>query len=395
MEIKLIENTEKKLTIGVSGEVTTLDATEFKSSILSFRENNPTGLLTFDFDELEYISSAGLRVIMMLLKSEKEKFHIINTSDEVFDTLYVTGFTGKIDIRKRIRKISIDGAKLIGKGANGDVMRLNADTVIKVYHPGTSIDVINREQDMARLAFQSGIPTAIAYDVVTTGERYGIVFEMLAAKMLNDVIKENPDRFDEYAHKYTDTMRSFHEFDGDISGFLKTKEIYLSYIDDLGDWYTEDEIGKLRWLVESIPDRETLIHGDYHPHNIMVLDDELIIIDMGDVSVGHSIFDFLSTASTQANLVDLNPDYALVHTGMPVEYIKRLWNALLEIYFEGKDETEIRQIDKTSRLFSRLKVAFAPVIARGVPDEIIRASVDDAKSNLLPIIDEMPSMITW
>ena len=138
MEIKLIENTEKKLTIGVSGEVTTLNATELKSSILSFRENNPTGLLTFDFDELEYISSAGLRVIMMLLKSEKEKFHIINTSDEVFDTLYVTGFTGKIDIRKRIRKISIDGAKLIGKGANGDVMRLNADTVIKVYHPGTS-----------------------------------------------------------------------------------------------------------------------------------------------------------------------------------------------------------------------------------------------------------------
>ncbi len=80
---------------------------------------------------------------------------------------------------------------------------------------------------------------------------------------------------------------------------------------------------------------------------------------------------------------------------MPVEYIKRLWNALLEIYFEGKDETEIRQIDKTSRLFSRLKVAFAPVIARGVPDEIIRTSVDDAKKNLLPIIDEMPSMITW
>ena len=55
-----------------------------------------------------------------------------------------------------------------------------------------------------------------------------------------------------------------------------------------------------------MPDCSTLIHGDYHANNILVADDELIMIDMGDVSVGHPIFDFLATAATQANLVELN-----------------------------------------------------------------------------------------
>ncbi len=395
MEVKALENSEKKLTIGVSGEITTANSAEFRTAVLSLREQNPKGELTFDFDELIYTSSAGLRVIMHLLRKEKEMFHIINVSDDVFDILYVTGFMGKIDVKKRLREISIDGAELIGRGANGDVMRLDGDTVIKVYQPGTGIDDVYREQNMAKQAFQAGIPTAIAYDVVRTGKNYGIVFEMINARMLNDVIRENPEQFDMWARKYTDALKTFHDFDEDTSEFPHVKDTYLSYIDRLSDWYSEDELAGLRSLVNEIPEVNSLIHGDYHPHNIMVQEDELIMIDMGDVGVGHSIFDFLSTASTQANLVELNPEYSEIHTGMPVEYIKRLWKALLVNYFEGKSEDEIEAIDRTARLYSKLKVAFAPVIARGISDEIIRDSVNDAKQNLFPVIGDLKKQITW
>ena len=119
------------------------------------------------------------------------------------------------------------------------------------------------------------------------------------------------------------------------------------------------------------------------------------MIDMGDVSVGHPIFDFLATASTQANLVDLNPEYAQIHTGMKVEYIKKLWNTLLRLYFDDKSDEEIALLDKQIRLMSKLKVAFAPVIARGIPMELIQSSVDDAKINLIPHIDELIGKIDW
>ena len=226
-------------------------------------------------------------------------------------------------------------------------------------------------------------------------DKLGIVFELLNAQSLSSVIDENPERFDELAQKYVNTYKAFHTKTDDKNEFPKVKDIYNIYIDGIVDWYTEDEIKKLRELVASVPERNTLIHGDFHAHNIMYAENELIMIDMGDVSVGHPIFDFLATASTQANLVDLNPEYAQIHTGMKVEYIKKLWNTLLRLYFDGKSDEEIALLDKQIRLMSKLKVAFAPVIARGIPMELIQSSVDDAKINLIPHIDELIGKIDW
>ena len=96
--------------------------------------------------------------------------------------------------------------------------------------------------------------------------------------------------------------------------------------------YSKEEMDQLLKLLESIPDRNTLVHGDYHPNNIMVNDGELIMIDLGDFSIGHPVFDFLATAATQANLVDLAPEYAEIHTKMKAERIRNGWSTLLDQY---------------------------------------------------------------
>ena len=107
------------------------------------------------------------------------------------------------------------------------------------------------------------------------------------------------------------------------------------------------------------------------------------------------MFDFLATASTQANLVDLSPEYAEFHTGMPVELIRRLWKYLIEHYFSNRSAEERAAIEEKIRIFSKLKVAMAPVVGRGASPEIIRASVEDAKANLIPKIDALIEHFTW
>ena len=59
--------------------------------------------LVFDFDKLEYISSAGLRQVISAYKkmSDKDGFKIINVSDEVFDVFSLTALDQKIQIEKR------------------------------------------------------------------------------------------------------------------------------------------------------------------------------------------------------------------------------------------------------------------------------------------------------
>ena len=67
-----------------------------------FRSDSITSLV-FDFAKLEYISSAGLRQVIVAYKkmAQKDGFKIINVSDEVYDVFSLTGFDSKIDIQKK------------------------------------------------------------------------------------------------------------------------------------------------------------------------------------------------------------------------------------------------------------------------------------------------------
>ena len=393
--VKYVSGDQNNVVLAVEGRIDATNASTFFEELQMLRTEQGQPYLTIDIGELEYISSAGLRSLLRQQKAEKEKLRLINASSEVAEIFSVTGFDQLMDVRKAYEKISVDGLPLIGQGANGKVYRIDEERIVKVYQPDASIEDITRERDLAQKAFVKGIMTAITYNVVRCGDCFGVVFELLNAKSLSETIVDYPDLYEQYAREYVDVYRRFHQTEVKPGEFPAAKDIYYDFIDGCSDWYTAEELGKLRMLVDSIPDRNTLIHGDYHARNIMVTDGELLMIDMGDVSMGHPIFDFLATAATQANLVDLNPDYAPVHTGMPVEYIKRLWNDLLKLYFADRSEEEIARIDKQIRMFAKLKVALAPVVGRGAGEDIIRASVQDAKEHLLPEAGKLAGSVNW
>lgn len=393
MNVTIASCADGELTLAVSGVVNSMTANEFYRLVDEAHREQPGQRLVLDVGEVEYLSSAGLRSLLRLQKNEPLK--IVNASSTLMELFQDTGFTSIIEIRKAIREISVEGCELIGSGANGDVYRLTRETVVKLFSKGARLADVERERDLAQRSLIHGIPTAITYNLVKAGDRYGAEFELVDAASLSHVLATHPERFEEYARQYVDVYRGFHDTEVRPDEFPSIKDIYQGYIDGCVDWYTPAQIDLLRRMVDSVPDRATLIHGDYHANNILVADGELIMIDMGDVSYGHPIFDFLATATTQANLVELNPAFAEVHTGMPIELIKRLWSYLLEHYFTDVDAEELARRDQQIRLFSKLKVAFAPVLGRNAPVEIVESSVADAKQNFLPRAEELYGSIDW
>ena len=395
MNVAVFSQNQNELVLGVSGVVNAGTAKEFQRLVEEARAACPQGALVLDVGKVSYFSSAGLRVLLRLAKEGPSPLRVVNASSELMEVFQDTGFTSILDIRKAIPEISLEGCELIGEGANGQVYRRTRETVVKLFSEGTPLDVVERERELAQQSLIHGLPTAITYNLVQSNGRYGAEFELVDAESLSHVLRDSPERFDVFARQYVDVYRSFHSTSVGAGEFPSIKDIYHGYIEGCADWYTSEQLDLLRAVVDSVPDRDTLIHGDYHANNILVADDELIMIDMGDVSVGHPIFDFLATAATQANLVVLNPAYAEVHTGMPVETIKRLWNYLLEHYFADKDAGEVERIDQQVRLFSKLKVACAPVLARNAPKEIVEASVGDAKQNFLPLAQGLIGSVDW
>ena len=104
------------LYISVGGRIDASNAAEAEEKIFSIKEANPGKHVVIDADKLEYISSAGLRVILRLRK-EDSKLAIINVSPDVYDVFDMTGFTDMVTIEKAYRRMSVEGCEFIAKGS--------------------------------------------------------------------------------------------------------------------------------------------------------------------------------------------------------------------------------------------------------------------------------------
>ncbi|WP_026525611.1 STAS domain-containing protein [Butyrivibrio sp. MB2005] len=88
----------KALTISLEGRLDTTTAPGLEEEINGSLENIEE--LTFDFAKLEYISSAGLRVLLSAQKkmNKQGKMVVKNVSEEVSEIFEVTGFSDILTI---------------------------------------------------------------------------------------------------------------------------------------------------------------------------------------------------------------------------------------------------------------------------------------------------------
>lgn len=391
-----IQSDDDQVRVRLSGKVTAQDLNELKAAFQEAVSMWSDREWILDFSNLRYISSGGLRYLLYLREKITRQISITGVQQAVMDIFTTTGFDKVFSIKKGMRRISVRASDLIGQGANGEVYRLKDETIVKVFYPGADLKSVEKEDRISHIVFESGIPVVIPYDTVKVdNDRYGIVYETLGAKTLSETIEAAPEDFDKWMKKYVGLYSVVHTTDGSKTGLPLTKDVYRTHLSDSADWYSKEEMEQLLKLLESIPDRTTMVHGDYHPNNLMVSDGELIMIDLGDFSIGHPVFDFLATAATQANLVDLSPEYAEIHTKMRAELIRKGWSTLIDQSFPDRTPQERSRIDAQLRLLSKLKVACAPAVAKGISEELMRDSVNDVKQNLIPHIDELIGAIDW
>ena len=85
-------------TLALEGRLDTLTAPELEAEISAMFPTVQT--LTLDMEKLDYISSAGLRVILKTQKAltQKAGLKLIHVSDEVREVFEITGFSDFLTI---------------------------------------------------------------------------------------------------------------------------------------------------------------------------------------------------------------------------------------------------------------------------------------------------------
>ena len=85
------------LNVQLEGRLDTTTAPELETSLSDL---SGVELLTFDFAELQYISSAGLRVLLSTHKvmSKQGKMIIKNVNDTIMEVFEITGFAEVLNV---------------------------------------------------------------------------------------------------------------------------------------------------------------------------------------------------------------------------------------------------------------------------------------------------------
>ena len=334
---------EDILYIALEGRIDASNAPQAEEMIFSIKNDNPGKHTVVDADNLEYISSAGLRVILRLRK-EEPKLVIINVAPDVYEIFDMTGFTDMVTVEKAYPRMSVEGCEFIAKGANGAVYRYDDETILKTYFAKDALPEIKQERENARKAFVLGINTAIPYGIVRVGDGYGTVTELLNAVSVTKLIRKNPDDLTEAATYYIDMLKSIHAIHVEDGEVPDMKETALDWADFVAAHIPEEQGKKLRALVEAVPKQNTLMHGDYHTNNIMVQNGEPLLIDMDTLCMGHPVFELGSMFNAFVGYSELDHQNMMDFFGYSFETAGRFWNMALKMYLDTDDESVCRSV---------------------------------------------------
>ena len=315
--------------------------------------------LVLDFADCPFVSSCGIRTVLVAhrrMANAGGRMVARSLPPAVREIFDMTGLSSIISITRPTREISIDGLELLSQGVCGECFRLDTETVVKLYREGVAPEVAEQEKRYAKAAFVMGIPTAISYDVVSCGTRSGIVFELLNAELFSSVIRRDRGNIDLHARRLSDIAKLLHAGKGDRAILTDLKDRFRGYIRQIDDVLTPEETAYMLDRLEAVPDADTCVHFDLHSSNIMVQGGELVIIDMGDFSIGSNMFDL-----GLIYMIYGVPELGMCRMATKIETEDGLafWNAFARHYFSGRSAEERAFFEANRYFLASLRIVHA------------------------------------
>ncbi|MBR1442028.1 MAG: anti-sigma factor antagonist [Firmicutes bacterium] len=373
----------------LEGRIDSGNAAETEYKIFQRLSAKYVNKIIFSLENLEYISSAGLRVLLKVKKKYPD-ISVVNVSKDLYEIFDMTGFTNILNVEKPLKEISVKNCDIISDTNNSTVYRISKDNVLKLLKGKNTRKKAEEEFKRAKTAFIGGVSTAIPYEIVSCNSSYGLIYELLACRPLSDYISEHPEDTSKCAVRFAQLLRDIHSLDIDLSGLPNIKDLFMQYLDNSLTIYNKEEINTIGSLIKAMPDDKRLIHNNYQPDNIMVHDNELILIDMGNVCCGHPIFDFGSSWLTFRGSVDT---HLTKYTGLSSENRMLFWVKFLQTYYDEKGSSALNLIEKQIAASAQLRLALALGSYESYSSSLKTIFVENMRKNFFPKAGEYKEAI--
>ncbi len=217
----------------------------------------------------------------------------------------------------------MEKGRLLGKGVTAEVYEWGPDKILKLYFDKhIALDQINHESNIGHLVYESGIHTPAVYETAEVDGRKGIIFERIYGKTLNEQLLEEPWNLYYYIKQMVVLQHKIHKFSAQG---LPTQMQRFSYTIKLSSFILGYRVKRILDYMESLPDGNSICHGDLYVSNIIVSGKELVPIDWNGAYKGNPLSDVARTG-----IMTCSP---AVPVGYPDAFVMILYYPKLTTYW--------------------------------------------------------------
>lgn len=181
----------------------------------------------------------------------------------------------------------------IGEGGNSEVFEWGNNKVIKLAKPNTHITDFQREYKNSLTVWRMGLPVPRPFKIIVYNHRPGIIFERvygetikerLAKIITGENVMNNPEIDWTDVRVTARLLSELHQLSNDdIRPQRGVLESQIRSVDYLNENEKEDVIS----ILNRLPRKNQICHGDPNPNNIMISDGEPVFIDWNNATIGN------------------------------------------------------------------------------------------------------------
>lgn len=183
--------------------------------------------------------------------------------------------------------------RLLGTGSTAEVYEWGQGKIIKLYYKNFSNDNwVNHEAKIGHIVNKSGIVSPAVYDMVEINGRKGIIYERIYGISIASHLFTAPWELFCFLKKTAELHYNIHKFSAKELPVQKEK---FEYTIKLSSHILGNRIKRILDYIDSLPDGESICHGDLNFCNIIISGKKLVPIDWNGAYIGNPLSDVART----------------------------------------------------------------------------------------------------
>jgi thiamine kinase-like enzyme len=187
----------------------------------------------------------------------------------------------------------LEKGKLIGQGRTSQIFEWGKDRILKLYRTGMPSGMIEHEFKISLNIHAQLDSTPKAYEIIEIDNRKCIIYERIDGLTMMKKVASKPWIVKKEAQRFAELHKSIQQ---KVKFELPKYKTRLKDNISNTDLLSKDTKERLYQYIEDLEDGNVLCHGDFHPDNLLIIENKPIIIDWMTATIGNPLADIARTS---------------------------------------------------------------------------------------------------